>query len=475
MNLFLLLVSALVAFVVLRAVWTFLTCRTAHLPGPWWSRSPLLSTILFARAALKGKRHLFQENLWKNYGKVARMNPSTVTVADSAICTAALAVGDSGWRKDPRIYGSDKDGTRSLFSYTDPDKHKLLRRKLSPAFSIKSISEMEPIVRDVIHAFLERLDNMAKTGDSGDFLHLYSLFTGDVIGEVAFGDRWGLVTQGHSEVLEHSERMVRVSLAYNAFGPLKNIAARYIPMIRDGLASIKWMDDYAMKVVKDRRSGLTARRDDLLQRICDAEDPDTHEKLTDKEVANNCVLFIAAGDETTSHQLSFVTYHLLANPDKLANLRAELDQTAKDNGVTGDKIFVHSDVKDLPYLNAVLNESLRLLPTTYTITRRVVPAGGWQHPKDSSIFLPEGTSISIVNGALCRDKEIFGEDADKFVPERWIGEKGIKEADVRWSWMPFSRGPRVCFLPKSFVTSVSFADALQSYRTVSGLGWLSWK
>jgi hypothetical protein len=79
---------------------------------------------MFARAALKGMRHRFQQDLWRKYRKVARMNPSTITVADPTICMAALAVGDSGWRKDPLIYGSGGDGTRSLFSHIDPDKHK---------------------------------------------------------------------------------------------------------------------------------------------------------------------------------------------------------------------------------------------------------------------------------------------------------------------------------------------------------------
>lgn len=326
----------------------------------------------------------------------------------------------------------------------DPDQHKILRRKLSPAFSIKSLNDMEPIVRFVVSDFLEKLSDMAKSGESADFLKLYSLFTGDVIGQVAFGESWGLVKQGHSEVLEHSERMIRGAMFRGALGSWAPLVARYVKIVRESIDSARYMEEYAMKVAQDRRSGRTEPRDDLLQRICDTVDPETGEKLTDKEVANNCILVIAAGDETTSHQLSFVTYHLLSNPDKMRKLQAEVDQAAKANSVPRDKLVEHSILKDLPYLNAVLNESLRLLPTTYSITRRVVPEGGFQHPTNKRIFLPAGTSLSIINGYMCRDKEVFGEDADSFVPERWLGEKGLKEADVKFSFTPFSRGPRNC-------------------------------
>jgi cytochrome P450 len=59
------------------------------------------------------------------------------------------------------------------------------------------------------------------------------------------------------------------------------------PLISEGEKAATFVKEYAMKIVEDRRSGKTRRREDLLQRLVDAEDPESHEKLSDKEVANN--------------------------------------------------------------------------------------------------------------------------------------------------------------------------------------------
>lgn len=435
MPLYLLLLLLLALFLFLRQIVSYFTSPLRHLPGPLWTNSSLLAGVAFARAAMKGTRHKFQHEI-SRYGKVARLNPNTALVTDPEIVKAALA--PNGWMKDPNVYRADRDGTRSLFSHVDPEAHKVLRRKLSPAFSVKALNDTEPIVLAVVEDFLARLGNMASSGASADFLHIYSLFTGDVIGQVAFGDKWGLVTRGHSEVLEHSEKMVRTAMVSAALGRLTPFFARYLKFIRDGLDSAKWMDNYAMNVVTSRRTGKTPRREDLLQIMCDTIDPQTNEKLTDKEVANNAVLFIAAGDETTAHQLSFVTYHLLSHPRVLQKLRAELDEASSH--LPPDALLPHAILKDLPFLNAVLLESLRLLPTTYGVTRRVTPPEGWVHPSDSSLDLPGGVGISVMNGVLSRDPSVFP-DPDEFIPERW---DGIKESDVKYSYLPFSRGPRNC-------------------------------
>lgn len=153
-------------------------------------------------------------------------------------------------------------------------------------------------------------------------------------------------------------------------------------------------------------------------------------------------LLIVAGDETTAHQLSFATYHLLSNPDKLSTLLTELDLAAKSNNISPTTLLPHSILKDLPYLDAVIHESLRLLPTTFGITRRIAPEN-FQHPTRPDIFIPKGARLEVINGLLSRDASVFPEPT-KFLPERWLGEKGQTEADVKWNWLPFARGPRNC-------------------------------
>jgi cytochrome P450 len=182
------------------AVYAAIRSHLGHLPGPWWSRSTVLSLFQAIPRLVAGKRHMFYTELLQEYaGKtgIVRSAPDTLLVADSAIAAAGLATAN-GWPKDPALYrGDDEDATRNLFSHVDADAHKDLRRKISPAFSIKSLNSFEPIIASVIGDFLERLDHMAVSRQKDDFVKLYGLFTGDIIGSVAFGDDWGLVKTGH--------------------------------------------------------------------------------------------------------------------------------------------------------------------------------------------------------------------------------------------------------------------------------------
>lgn len=288
----------------------FFRVPLAHLPGPWFTRSKFLSVVSAMPKMLQGKRHEYYTQMFNKYGTIFRSDPTSLVCADPAVISAALAT-SGGWPKDPQVYLSDDDGTRNLFSHVDPELHKDLRRKLSPAFSIRSLNSFEPIIVSVVTDFLQRLETMAETGNKADFLKLYGLFTGDVIGTVAFGDDWGLVKTGHSEVLEHSEKMVRARVIRMMFGrTIAGALAMVVPFIKHGeMVSAPFVENYAMKIVQDRRSGKTGPRDDLLQRLVDAADAETGEKLTDKEVANNCLWVPSASeasDRRDSDELTLV-------------------------------------------------------------------------------------------------------------------------------------------------------------------------
>jgi hypothetical protein len=67
----------------------------------------------------------------------------------------------------------------------------------------------------------------------------------------------------------------------------------------------------------------------------------------------------------------------------------------------------------------------------------VIPTGCGPQGK-APVFVPRGTQVSVNFGAMQRDKDIWGEDADHFRPERWEGMK------LGWHYIPFSGGPRIC-------------------------------
>jgi cytochrome P450/NADPH-cytochrome P450 reductase len=113
-------------------------------------------------------------------------------------------------------------------------------------------------------------------------------------------------------------------------------------------------------VIKARQSNPTEKKD-LLNAMLNNVDPKTGEKMTEESIMDNMITFLIAGHETTSGLLSFVFYYLLKNPEAYQQAQREVDEMIGNKPITADHL------SKLPYLNAVLRETLRLSPTAPVI------------------------------------------------------------------------------------------------------------
>ena len=111
-------------------------------------------------------------------------------------------------------------------------------------------------------------------------------------------------------------------------------------------------------------------------------------KMTDIDILVSLSANIAAGSDTTSITLSAILYHLIRNPGTLKKLRAELDEASKE-GKTSDPI-TFKESQDLPYLQAVIKEGLRIHPATGFTMPRIVPRGGKEMLER---YFPAGVSL----------------------------------------------------------------------------------
>ena len=113
------------------------------------------------------------------------------------------------------------------------------------------------------------------------------------------------------------------------------------------------------QVILERlEGGEKARRNDILQILIDTQHAhDTEDRLTAEAIAQETVLFLVAGSETTSNTTGFAIINLLKHPHLLATLRQEIDSVEMEEGQT---LFNHEQLKNLPYLNAVINERMRI-------------------------------------------------------------------------------------------------------------------
>ena len=176
-----------------------------------------------------------------------------------------------------------------------------------------------------------------------------------------------------------------------------------------------------------RRVGLGG---DLLSRLIAARD-DEGDGFGEKALRDEAVTAFLAGHETTALTLTY-THHLLANhPPVLERLLAELRE------VLGGRTATVADAGALPYLRAVVQEAMRVLPPVWAIGREVqapLPLAGFE--------IPVGWQVLVSPWVLHRDSRWFPDPA-AFRPERWL-EPGFTESMPRMAYLPFGAGPRIC-------------------------------
>lgn len=139
-----------------------------------------------------------------------------------------------------------------------------------------------------------------------------------------------------------------------------------------------------------------------------------------------------------------ISYYLAANPYAQRKLQAELDEHLSPTTMSSPATS-YEKVKSLPYLNACINEGLRLHSTSAMGLPRVVPPGTVLEVCGEK-FGP-GSILSVPSFTVHRDKAVWGEDEDAFRPERWMEagvdvQAGVGTGRMSKAFNPFSYGPR---------------------------------
>lgn len=186
---------------------------------------------------------------------------------------------------------------------------------------------------------------------------------------------------------------------------------------------------------------LSNQRRDFLSRFLEAHEKDP-EFITDDRVLALTVANMFAGSDTTAITLRAIFYYLMKNPSDLKALRAELDQQEEQGLFTGEGDLVRwNEVRELPFLNAVVKEALRCHPAVGLPLERVVPPEGLDI---NGYHLPGGTIVGVSAWVIHRNKEIFGEDADHWRPCRWIEASEEEKRLMDSTLFSFGAGARTC-------------------------------
>ncbi|KAK3370524.1 putative benzoate 4-monooxygenase cytochrome P450 [Podospora didyma] len=443
-------VVGLLAWYLLPYLVTFKHLR--RIPAPFPAQFSNLWLLWVCR---RGDRYDTVDKLHKKLGPVVRLQPNHVSINDDEAILAIYGHGN-GFTKSS-FYDAFVSIRTGLFNTRDRAEHTRKRKIVSHTFSAKSVSEFEPYIHSNLELFVKQWDNLIQRSRNPDgaahvdCLNWFNYLAFDVIGDLAFGAPFGMLSSGadmaeiraspdspptYAPAIEILNRRGEVSAALGTLPELKPFA-KYLPdpFFTQGLQAVQSLAGIAIARVTSRLENPPAeKRKDLLMRLMEGRD-DKGEPLGREELTAEALTQLIAGSDTTSNSSCALLFHVIRTPGVITKLQAELDAAIP----ASIDVPTFEMVKDLPYLQAVVNETLRHHSTSGIGLPR-------QIPEDSAgihlqgYYFPPGTVLSVPTYSIHHSTEIWGPDANEFRPERW----GNITPRQKNAFIPFSYGPRSC-------------------------------
>uniref|UniRef100_A0A672IT47 unspecific monooxygenase n=1 Tax=Salarias fasciatus TaxID=181472 RepID=A0A672IT47_SALFA len=313
-------------------------------------------------------------------------------------------------------------------SIAEDDQWRRIRSILSPSFTSGKLKEMFGIMQN--HSTV-LINNMKKVSDKDQFFGPYSM---DVVTSSAFSIEIDSLNNPSDPFVTNIKKMLK----FDFLNPLF-LAVAFFPFLGPVFEKMEFsffpssVTDFfyasLKKIKSNRETSKQKSRVDILQLMIDSQKNLT--ALSDHEILSQAMIFLFAGYETTSSSLTFLAYNLATNPDVMKKLQQEIDATFPNKGPID-----YQTLMDMEYLDAAINESLRLYPIVNRL-ERVAKAS----VEINNLLIPKDMVVMVPVWPLHRNPEIWPEP-EKFKPERFT--KGNKETIDPYTYMPFGMGPRNC-------------------------------
>ncbi|TPX12372.1 uncharacterized protein E0L32_007019 [Thyridium curvatum] len=361
------------------------------------------------------------------YGPVVRVGPNEISFADPAAVQDIYTSND--FTKEETFYRAKRIFHENhLFSFRDAEAHKQRRKLFSRGFSQTSMLDFEPHISSKIETTLNQWAARAPNGpiDVYPWCHWLGF---DVIYHLMFDEDPGSVKRGQAHTVMKYIRAWKPTFIYKEFLPQMEQIGVYVPgrvggYFRDVCA---WKQ-YALELI-----GQVRQRGTHTPFLKTVLDPGKEQPVNDSELAEECMGGMFGGSGTTANTFVYILWSCLNKPEVVAKLRTELKEAFPDPNVIPD----YQTCSKLPYLQAVISETLRRYPTIVATLPRTANKTTFV----CGVPVPKGTTVGTQNYTMHRNAEAFPEP-EEFIPERWLEpDKGdLRKA----SWTPFSVGSRRC-------------------------------
>lgn len=298
------------------------------------------------------------------------------------------------------------------------------RRAIAPVFAARNVTALAPVMtRTAERATTRLLENQAPSEIVKEMLSA----TFDVICEVALSGR------EHFDAEVYGEAITRYFLTVGRASLLDFLEIpQWVPRPGEilGRGAVKTMHKMVAKAIEARRQQETGASEDLLDYMIQAKDADTDRTMSAQDLVHNMQFFIVAGHETTALALAWSLFLLAHDPAAQQKARVQ----ARD--VLGTRAATFADLDAMPYVQAVLEEAMRLYPPVALLARNVLAPDqiyDREVRRNDTVFL---NIFSLHRHAmLWQNPDAF--DPDRFAPDQAAGRE-------RYQYLPFGAGPRIC-------------------------------
>lgn len=344
------------------------------------------------------------------------------------------------------------------------EEHKHQRRNLLPAFAFRHVKDLVPIFWDMSREgaliMAEKVLAGAAEAQLGpdeeklppktavlEISDWASRMTLDIIGVTGLGRDFGATKDPDNDLAKTYNTLFKPTPQAQLLGMLQLLLPGWVvnvlPVKRNSTIQLasNTIRDLCRDLITEKKQKLANKALEDLDILSVALESGG---FTDENLVDQLMTFLAAGHETTATAMTWTIYMLCLHPEIQDRLREEVRSRlpSLDNAASTVSAL---DIDHMPYLNAVCNESLRYLPPA--------PMSARVSAVDTTIcdqHVPKGTRIMIVPQAINRSQALWGPDAGKFNPDRWLpyfeGDKGAASghATSNYAFLTFFHGPRSC-------------------------------
>ncbi|KAI1502343.1 cytochrome P450 [Biscogniauxia marginata] len=415
------------------------------IPGPFIAT---LTGLYRLWLVVTGEAPQKYRDLHDKYGPIVRVGPNHVSVSDPTMIPIIYGI-SSKFTKTPfyTLLSPFWEGKRldSMFTTRDPAEHKAIKSSIAQLYAMTNIKKFEPYAEECTELFIDAMKKSEGTHiDLGVWMQWYAF---DVVAYITFQRRFGFMDEqrdvdGLIEALDNTQDYI---LWVGQFPSLHNwllgnpTLMRVIKKIFPNAPNpiMKIFETTAREIKKYGQEERQNSREDFLAQLRARESKDG--PIPDRMMVNHLSNNILAGSDTTAISLRACFYYLMKNPRCYNKLVAEI-LDAERNGYLSASVSYDECLK-LSYLQAVMKEAMRIHPGVGFPLERFVPEEG---ATICGIRLPPNTNVSVTAPVMHVNKEVYGEDAAEFRPERWIEASPEQLKLMERSFLAFGHGSRTC-------------------------------